>query len=187
MYTKILVPLDGSKLAECVIPHVEAIATGCYTQEVTLVSVTEKLNIKEKLNLPGTQAQAYHVVNESGIVYSGMFTTISETRKMDQPAGTETWVREVGKLYSQADKYLHRIQRNLIKKGLNVQTSVLIGNPAEAIVSYAVNKEIDLIIMASHGRSGISRWASGSVTEKVFRSTCVPVLMIRAPGCIPGF
>jgi len=43
MYKKILVPLDGSKLAECVLPHVEALATSCGTGEVTLISVADRV------------------------------------------------------------------------------------------------------------------------------------------------
>lgn len=187
MYSKILVPLDGSKLAECVFPHLEAIASGCGTQEVILVSVTEKVRVKEDLKLPGDGGEAYQVLRSAGAASGQMNIPLAGTFMGDSPSTKPTWLREVGKLYNEADKYLDRIQRNLIKKGLNVETSVLIGNPAEAIVGYAANNGVDLIIMASHGRSGVSRWASGSVTDKVFRSSCVPVLMVRAPGCVPGF
>ncbi|MBN1191372.1 MAG: universal stress protein [Dehalococcoidales bacterium] len=188
MYTRILVPLDGSKLAECVLPHVEAVASGCAAQEVILVSVTEKIRVKENLNLSGNLGLAgkstadYQVLSQSAILSGQMVVSTA-----DQPSDKTTWIRDVGKKYSQADKYLHRIQRGLTKKGLNIRISVLLGNPAEAIVSFAEQNEINLIIMASHGRSGISRWASGSVTERVFRRTCVPILMVRAPGCVPGF
>jgi nucleotide-binding universal stress UspA family protein len=189
MYTNILVPLDGSKLAECVLPHVEAIASGCGTQEITLISVTEKIKVRENIVISGEgeSAESYQILSHTGNMGGQMYVPIANSVMGDRPSTTPTWYREVGKKYSQADKYLDRIQRSLIKKGLNVQTAVLIGNPADAIVSFASKNGIDLIIMASHGRSGISRWASGSVTDRVFRSSCVPVLMVRAPGCIPGF
>jgi nucleotide-binding universal stress UspA family protein len=45
---------------------------------------------------------------------------------------------------------------------------------------------VDLIIIATHGRSGVSRWVWGSVADRILRSSCVPVLMVRAPGCVPG-
>ncbi|OGO06013.1 MAG: hypothetical protein A2Y60_05020 [Chloroflexi bacterium RBG_13_54_9] len=67
-----------------------------------------------------------------------------------------------------------------------MRCQVLMGNPPEEIASYAEESGVDLIVMASHGRSGPSRWAYGSVAEKVFRSSCVPVMMVRAPGCFPG-
>jgi nucleotide-binding universal stress UspA family protein len=187
MYTKILVPLDGSKLAECVFPHLEAIASGCGTQEVILISVTEKVRIRENLTVPGEGAENYQVLNETTLISGQLAVPMAGTMMGDHPSSKPSWLREVGKMYNQADKYLDRVQRDLIKKGFNVETSVLIGNPAEAIVNFAADNGVELIIMASHGRSGVSRWASGSVTEKVFRSSCVPVLMVRAPGCIPGF
>ncbi len=59
------------------------------------------------------------------------------------------------------------------------------GGVAEGIADYATKNDADLIIMATHGRSGISRWVLGSVADRVLRSSCVPVLMVRAPGCEP--
>jgi nucleotide-binding universal stress UspA family protein len=55
------------------------------------------------------------------------------------------------------------------------------GDPAEAIVSFAEKNPCDIIVMASHGRSGVSRWAVGSVADKVFRASTVPVLLVKAP------
>ncbi len=187
MYTRILVPLDGSKLAECVFPHVEAIASGCGTQKILLVSVTERLKVKEKYDLPAAEEGGYHVLHGTDFISGQVIVPMNNSFMADSPATKATWMREIGRFYNEADRYLDRVQRSLIKKGLDVETAVLLGNPAEAIVAYATKNEVDLIIMASHGRSGISRWASGSTTDRVFRSSCVPVLMVRAPGCIPGF
>lgn len=156
MYQKILVPLDGSKLAECVLPYVEELATHCGTNEVVLVSATER-------------AQGYRPVTD----YS-------------QPLGMQLAPEAVGKKERQAERYLSRIAKRLEKKGIKVQTEVLLGNPAQEITLYAEYRECDLIVIASHGRSGPSRWAHGSVADKVFRASCVPVLMVRAPGCILG-
>jgi nucleotide-binding universal stress UspA family protein len=89
-------------------------------------------------------------------------------------------------MYNQADRYLDKVQRRLEKKGINARTEVLLGKPADAIISYADQHCVDLIVMASHGRSGISRWASGSVADRIFRGSCIPVLLVRAPGCGPG-
>jgi nucleotide-binding universal stress UspA family protein len=54
------------------------------------------------------------------------------------------------------------------------------------IADYASKNDVDLIIIATHGRSGVSRWVWGSVADHILRSACVPVLMIRAPGCVAG-
>lgn len=151
-----MVTLDGSKLAECVLPHVEELAVGGMGEEVILVSVTERI-------------QGYRAVSD----YS-------------QPLGERLVPEAVGKKERQAQRYLSRVAKGLEARGIKVQTEVLLGNPAEEIAFYAENKGCDLIVMASHGRSGPSRWAHGSVADKVFRASCVPVLMVRAPGCIAG-
>ena len=153
MYQNIMVPLDGSKLAECVLPYVEKLATCCGTKQVILASVTERI--------PG-----YRAIED----YS-------------QPLEERLVSEAVGKKEKQAQRYLGRIAKTLEAKGIKVLTEVLLGNPAEEIALYATNQKCDLIIMASHGRSGPSRWAHGSVADKVFRASCVPILMVRAPGC----
>lgn len=152
MFQKILVPLDGSELAECVLPYVEDLAKGGNAEEVVLVSVTERV----------TGFQVERGAEEFRDVVPAV----------------------IGKMQRQAQRYLRRVERGLRGKGFNVRSEVLLGKPAEQIADYAANNGIDLIAMSSHGRSGPSRWAYGSVADKVFRSTCVPLLMIRAPGCV---
>ena len=77
--------------------------------------------------------------------------------------------------------YLQRTAKRLEAKGIATSIKVLTGNPAEAIVSFAEKNPCDIIVMASHGRSGVSRWAIGSVADKVFRASTVPVLLVKAP------
>lgn len=156
MYNKILVPLDGSKLAECVLPHVERIATSCGTEQVILVSVTERIT-------------GYRVIDDPS-----------------QPLEGRLVPEAVGKQEKQAQKYLGKIAKALEAKGIKVLTEVLLGKPAEEIILYAANRECDLIIMASHGRSGLSRWTHGSVADKVFRASHAPILMVKAPGYVGG-
>jgi nucleotide-binding universal stress UspA family protein len=155
MYKKILVPLDGSKLAECALPHVEELAKGCDTEEVILVSVTERVKGYRELEDPG------------------------------QPMGRRLVPEAFGKKEKQAQKYLDRIAKAMQAKGINVSTEVLLWKPAEAIIGYAKQSKCDLIVMASHGHSGLTRWAFGSVADKVLRASGVPVLIVRAPGSSP--
>jgi len=156
MYKKILVPLDGSKLAECVLPHVGGLAACLPGAEVILVSVTERIT-------------GFRVMDD----YS-------------QPLGERLVPEAVGKEDREARKYLDRIGKTLEGKGIKVLTEVLMGKPAEEIALFATNEGCDLIVMASHGRSGPSRWTHGSVTEKVFRAISAPILVVRAPGCASG-
>jgi nucleotide-binding universal stress UspA family protein len=156
MYKKILVPLDGSKLAESALPHAETLAKGCGTEELILVSVTERV--------PG-----YRPIEDPS-----------------QPLGERLVPEATGKKAKQAQKYLERIARAMEAKGIKVVTEVLMGSPADEITIYAKDPGCDIIVMSTHGRSGPSRWAHGSVADRILRASCVPVLMVRAPGCESG-
>jgi nucleotide-binding universal stress UspA family protein len=166
MYKKILVPLDGSELAECALPHAEELARGCGADEVILVSVTEQVHGRTRA--PEAR-ELYHSSDEPGF----------------QGAGAEVAVT-FGRKERQAQRYLNRIAKGLEAKGLKLRTEVFFWPPAEAITSYAERNGVDIIVMSSHGRSGPSRWAHGSVADKVLRMSGVPVLVVRAPGCGAG-
>lgn len=152
MYNRILLPLDGSKLPECAIEHVRAIASGCGASEVVLLSVVGSYE-------PG-----------SGWSWGGV---ISESQMAEAARKAEESAR----------KYLARVQKRLEKDGLTVDTKVMVGTPADTILDYAKANEVDLIIMATHGRSGISRWALGSVAERVLQLASTPVLIVSPKGC----
>lgn len=148
MYKKILVPLDGSELAECVLPHVKSVASGSDTGKVVLLRIVEPLPA-------GTPpAVDFEVVQKAGV--------------------------------EEAEKYLARIQAKFSKEGLNVEVEVLTGRPAETITAFAQREKADLIALATHGRSGISRWVFGSVADRLVRSSSVPILLIRPEGFVSG-
>ena len=151
MYKKILVPLDGSELAECVLPQVEAITTGCRVSTVVFVRVAESLVLPE---------------GESRMAFT-----------------EEQWEEIEEKRILDAQKYLEQLVERLDFKGAQLQTKVLSGKAADTLADYADGNDFDLIVIATHGRSGVSRWVWGSVAERILRSACVPVLMVRAPGC----
>jgi nucleotide-binding universal stress UspA family protein len=153
MYKKIMVPLDGSELAECVLPHVEAIARGCEVKDVIFVRAVEHLQLpsgSEWLPSPEEQKQ------------------IESSHRSD------------------AQDYLNQLVGRLDYGGVNRHTEVIMGKAAEGLGDYAEKSGVDLIVIATHGRSGVSRWVWGGVADRILRSACVPVLMVRAPGCIPG-
>jgi nucleotide-binding universal stress UspA family protein len=83
----------------------------------------------------------------------------------------------------EAEEYLAQVQGTLAAQGLtDVKTSVWYGPPAPAVVEAARVHKADLIVMTTHGRSGIGRLVLGSVAESVLRGTEVPILLLRAPG-----
>jgi nucleotide-binding universal stress UspA family protein len=78
--------------------------------------------------------------------------------------------------------YLDKIAGDLINQGLKADIATAEGRPAEAIINYAATHAVDLIVMATHGRSGLTRWAFGSVADKVLRRSPVPVLLGPVAG-----
>ena len=155
MYKKIMVPLDGSELAECVLPHVEAVAKGCDSPEVLLVQAVEPIAI------PYGRETA-------------KITSIEQLKAFEAHSKVE------------AEKYLKGIIARLGKAGVNAKATVISGKPAEVLSDFATENNADLVVIATHGRSGISRWVWGSVADRLIRSVCAPVLIVRAPGCVPG-
>ena len=149
MYNKIMVPLDGSKLAECVIPHVEAIAEGCQVSELVLLRIVEPERV--------------YSVSDSVIDPNLAAGRESERRK-------------------EAESYLETIANHFPENKMECTCKALTGRVAEKLVDYAVENNIDLIIIATHGRSGVTRWVRGSIADKILHSSTIPVLMVRAPG-----
>ncbi len=152
MYKKIMVPLDGSKFAERVLPHVETVIKGCESPEVILVRAVESMTIP-----CGREA--------------AKITSIEQLTAFE------------GKNKLEAEKYLKEIVARLGEAGVNAKATVMYGKATEALSDFATKNDVDLVVIATHGRSGISRRAWGSVAERLLRSVCVPVLMVRVPGC----
>jgi nucleotide-binding universal stress UspA family protein len=183
MFKKILVPLDGSKLAECALEYAEELAKNCSSTELVLISVTER-------TVGSTVAPETRELFRSSSLDTLSGSAGSSSFSPGMPDGpvkkNEPTSIILGKMEKQAQNYLNRLAKRFKTKGIPVSTEVLVGSVADQIVAFADKGGFDTIVMASHGRSGPSRWAMGSVSDKVFRASCIPVLMIRAPGCFPG-
>ena len=82
-----------------------------------------------------------------------------------------------------AQSYLKKVVAKAKKDGLMVKGVVVEGNPADSIIEYAQKNGVDLIVMSTHGRSGVSRFAMGSVTDKVIRTAAAPVLVVTPAEC----
>ncbi len=158
MYTKIMVPLDGSDMAECVLPHASAISSGCQVTDVVLVRVVDPVRLPASVPAMG------------GYGFTEKDREQLERHRRDA-----------------AEAYLKKMTDSLDINGTKLNYTVLEGKVAESLTEYALSNNVDLIVMASHGRSGVSRWVLGSVAERMVRNSCVPVLMVRAPGCEPKF
>jgi len=157
MYQKIMVPLDGSPLAECVLPHVEAFIQGCQVHAVILVRVVEAASLR----FLGAPTATHQVDYEKVLEYT---KRIEDERK------------------SSAAEYLHVVAAQLKPGRVKIHMEVLVGEIADCLVDFAETRNVDLILIATHGRSGVSRWVRGSVADRILRAAKAPVLMVRAPG-----
>ena len=148
----ILVPLDGSALAEQVLPHVRLLAP-----------------------LMSASVQLLHVVSEADRFHL-LFDDVKQYGDAGRPLGRE---REWEILRENGEEYLSEQAAKLRADGLEVGAEVLQGIAPEAIVDAAERSSACLIAMASHGYGGLRRWALGSVTDKVLHATRRPVLVVR--------
>jgi nucleotide-binding universal stress UspA family protein len=147
MFKTILVPLDGSKRAETILPHVEDLAPR-YSAKVIFLHVLE---------------WPHFVV---GIEGSYAAPTQQELDK---------WTKET-------EAYLAGLLQEFGKKGIEARASVVHGPVVETIIKTAEGEGVDLIAMASHGRSGLSKVFYGSVAAGVLQRVDRPLLLIRSPG-----
>jgi nucleotide-binding universal stress UspA family protein len=150
MYKKIMVPLDGSELAECVFPHLETIVKGCDSPEVIIVQAVEPLSVPYGIEM-------------------WQFTSVKQVEVFETHQKAE------------AEKYLKNITARLKKSGINARAEIIYGKAGEVLSDYATKNKVDLVIIATHGRSGISRWVFGSVADRLVHSVRAPVLIVRAP------
>lgn len=85
------------------------------------------------------------------------------------------------------EEYLQKVAARLQEAtSVKVSMAVLEGPVADAILDHAEDTHADLIVMSTHGRSGMERWLLGSVAEKVVRGAKIPVMLIRPPAAAPA-
>ncbi len=153
MPERILMPLDGSQLGEAAISYIDGLISRLapeQTVEITLFHVVT--NVRHSVSYQG-----------------GGSVPIPYTEE------------ELQKFKDEAMAYLERVSSRLQREKVGVACKVAANeNPAEAILEAKDEVQATLIAMATHGRGGLSRFAIGSVADKVMRSSEVPVLMVRS-------
>ena len=144
MFQKVLVPLDGSKLAECALPSVRNLGRGGFVGEVVLLNVVE---------IPATWIEGidYVAIKDASL--------------------------------KQSTKYLAELKAQLEVDGLPVTTEILEGVTSHVIVDYAMQHGVDLIVIGTHGYTGMKKLMFGSVALRVLHDAHCPVLLIRPESC----
>ena len=148
---KILIPLDGSEIGGSALPYVNTI----------LSELSPRVKV-EFILMRVVPLLTHYVV--AGEVATPIFYTEKEMEQIQQ----------------EAKDYLGTVSKKVSEK-VSVEIVVKIGSAADEILKAADEIGVDLIAMSTHGRHGISRWAFGSVTDKVLRAGGKPVLVVRAP------
>lgn len=150
----LIVPLDGSGLAESVLPHVETLAKQRGTEPVDVVL----LRVSEPVTVP-----TYYTADVSGVAIDwGNFVQ-----------------KEAVKRKQIAREYLADIEKRLSKADITVRSEVIEGQPNNEIVDYANKLPFSMIIMATHGRSGLSRLVYGSAAANILQGVNKPMFIIK--------
>ena len=154
MYKKALVPLDGSALAECTVSHVKNLYKDGSLEEVTLLNVV-------KVDIPWAE-----------VVRSDHNPKLIDLQAIREP------------LFAASRHYLSKIESRLSSEGVKVETESVEGNQvADTIIDYAQEKGMDLIIIGTHGYTGLKKLWLGSVAFGVLNQSHIPVLLIRPESC----
>ena len=148
---KVLIPLDGSKLNESVISLIQAFISQFGDKRSEIIL----LSVYEPSSI-----RSSHSVVKSEAVRAASVNSFKHRREVNQ--------------------YLSDLAEQVRNDGFNVSTKLIIGKPAEKIREQAHESGVSLIAMVTHGRSGITKMAYGSIAEAVVRNSSIPVLLIRA-------
>ncbi|MFC6755914.1 MULTISPECIES: universal stress protein [Haloarcula] len=169
MYQNILFPTDGSDGAEAALDHAVAHANR-YDATLHVLFVA-----KDDFGPSGMVEKEHEGVERSEMVGGEEIVreraAASKTGMTNKPPAEGGTVREQGLVLVEdvADSV----------SGVPVETAVLSGDPSKRIREYADDNDVDLIVMGTHGRTGVDRYLLGSVTEKVVRTADQPVLTVR--------
>ena len=118
--------------------------------------------------------QAIGLARETGATLHVLFVV------EDIPYAPELMDDEVeGRLREMGEEALEQIRARADEAGVEIETALREGAPHTAILEYADEAAVDLVVMGTHGRSGLDRYLLGSVTERVVRTADVPVLTVR--------
>ncbi len=167
---KVLVPLDGSTFAEAVLPSVEKLAAdGSVT--VTLATVVNPAGQRTTWVRPPVMPEDVRGRADVG----GGIVVPTDTRR-SVPAESRMQAEEAAR--TEAEDYLTRTAHQRFPEGAQIR--VLLGSDvAEQLLAFARQEEVDLIAMATHGRTGVAMVVMGSIADKILRAGVAPVMMVR--------
>jgi nucleotide-binding universal stress UspA family protein len=167
MIRTILVPLDGSELSERALPVGSELARalGCRLVVVCVAGTGSALDRRFKEEDRQAVAERYADVKEEDHLLSVDPQMVEHTQGQ---------VREV----AEAEAYTASVAARLTGQGLRAEAAVPYGDPADGILTEIDLHAADLVVMSTHGRSGLSRLLGGSVAQAVLGRSPVPILLV---------
>ena len=176
MFEHILVPLDGSTRAEAALPIAAHIARAIGSS----VSLLQVVSIPTNYEYGRGLGQHYEYSGGLGQSYGyggGLGQSYEYGDGLYSPSVITEEVRETEQ--TDATAYLTGLANSDLFVGISTSTSVVFGSPAPQILALAEQQAVDLIVLCSHGRTGLSRWVLGSVAQRVIHHSRVPLLVLR--------
>jgi nucleotide-binding universal stress UspA family protein len=164
---KVLIPLDGSEFSRQIF---EVVENYLRPDDVTLVL----MQVISPQLLTAENPVYSNALEETA--WTGAFSV--RTQRLEQQLALSAQERETYRVAIQED--LEAIARQLRKHGYEVTTAVQFGEAAERITEYVQEREIDLVAMTTHGRTGLGRLLLGSVASEILHQLHVPILLLRA-------
>ena len=141
-YLRILVPLDGSALAEAALPHAQSLASD---EKAEIILLRISVNPAAEFSF-------------------------------SDPSIADNLIQE---LEAETLAYMQLARARLQRAGCRTNFVIRQGPIAETILQVAAEVQADILVMSTHGRSGVKRWLLGSIAERVMRHSDIPVLLIR--------
>ena len=164
MYESILFPTDGSEAADTALDHAVDHARQYDATLHVLFVAQDDLGPSGLIHEARTDVEQSDMVGEHDETQSSGMTNEDTERMGIIAEHGEAVVSEVA---------------DAVDDHVPVETAVLTGAPYERILDYADEASADLLVMGTHGRTGVDRYLLGSVTEKVVRTADIPVLTVR--------
>jgi len=151
MFEKLLICLDGSSLAEQVLPYAAEVALRFGSKVILLQVIT---------------------------VPSKSYAAAAEVAEVKLRPGTQSLEEHIQRKKGESKAYLERVAKPLRESGLDVECVLMEGRPCDAIISYCDENQVNLVALTTRGRRGFKRLVIGSVADCILRRSGLPVLLV---------
>jgi nucleotide-binding universal stress UspA family protein len=174
MFNRILVCLDGSKLAEEILPCVMDAYSGKEREFILLEVIADHITIPSP---ESTHVMTFGIDSKPDQIHT---TDMGKTTTLEPKANLQ--LREIEREQLEANIRLESLAKPLQGRGFKVKTMTIPGEAGETILNYAHNENVSLIALTTHGKGGLKRNTLGRVTQYILKESVIPVLTFNPKG-----